>query len=731
VRSGPVIATVIPAAVIAASWLRLEEPRHVPQAAAVVALALVPALLRPWWARALAAIGGALVTIWLAFSAPPWDIVLQRSIWWERLGNAAGTGLRDFNQVFVPFDSVERWELHGLVLLAIFVLTLGIGLCVAVGRPLWGVAIVLVGAGVPTTLLEERVGIAAGAVVLAACLWLVAASSARVGRGNLGTVVVGVALVALAAAAAGAGGVPDKAAVDWKSWELFARSNGQVGLGYVWEAHYDGIRFPPKPTTVLRVRGTRNAYYWRASTLDDFDGVRWREYLYPLGIRRPQGRLPLDALLPAAAYAKRRWVKQEVEIVALRSDRLPAASTPVALASSSFGQVALLSGGVLGYANGLKPGQRYTVWSFAPHPGPAQLRASRATYPENVDRYLTISGANLPGYGVSDRNSIVDGLISSRYHTDLAVYRPVWAQAQRLTRGAGTPYEAALALERWFRSQGGFTYAEQPPRPAGLPPLADFVLRGKRGYCQHFAGAMTLMLRFLGVPARVAVGFTGGSFHDGVWTVTDHDAHAWVEVWFDGWGWLPFDPTPGRGALSQTYTVASSSAAAAIRLGGRPFIPQGQAPALPGSTSAGAEGSSDPRATWAAAGLAALVLALLGGIGLAKLVRRHGRYRTDDPRRLASAARADLADRLRDQGIVLPAPATLADVTRALQRVGLTGSRFAAAAARARYGPPEGALAAAADARRELRSLVRALRTSLPVRRRVRGFVSLRSLRAP
>jgi hypothetical protein len=300
-----------------------------------------------------------------------------------------------------------------------------------------------------------------------------------------------------------------------------------------------------------------------------------------------------------------------------------------------------------------------------------------------------------------------------------------------LTRDAGSPYEAALALERWFRSRGGFTYAEQPPRPNGLPPLADFVLRSKRGYCQHFAGAMTLMLRLLGVPSRVAVGFTGGSFHDGVWSVTDYDAHAWVEVWFDGWGWLPFDPTPGRGALAQTYTVASSSPAAALRLGGRPFIPQGQAPAAPGSPSGLTEHSSGSRAPWAAASVAVLVLAVLGGIGLAKLIRRHKRYRTDDPRRLASAAGADLADRLRDQGVNLPVPATLVDVTRALQHVGLTGSRFAAAAARARYGPPSAAEAAAGDARHELRSLVRALRTSLPLQRRIRGFVSLRSLRSP
>ena len=730
-RTAPFLAAVVPAGIVAASWLRLEEPRRAGEAAFVVALALVPAIVRPWWARAVAVLVGGLATLWVAFGAPPWDLVLLHSVWWERVTGRGDTALRDFNDVLVPFDSVERWELHGLVLLVIYVLAVAIAVCASVRRPLWGVAIVLVGVSVPGTLLEEHVGIGAGIVVLAACLWLVAASSPHWPRGNLGAVAVGAGVVTLAAATAGAGGVPDRSVVDWKDWDLYGRSHGQVGLGYVWEAHYDGIRFPPKPTTLLRVRGPRQSQYWRASTLDAFAGDHWREYLYPLGIRAPRGRLPVDPLLPAAAYARRGWLKQELEVVALRSNRLPAASTPIALTTSSFGQVTLLSGGVLGYSNGLQPGQRYTVWSYVPHPGPTQLRAAHAAYPENVNRYLTLGGATMPAYGVPGRTTLVDDLLTSSYHSDLAAYRPVWARARQLTRDAHTPYDAALRLERWFRSQGGFTYDEEPPRPAGLPPLADFVLRSKRGYCQHFAGAMTLMLRFLGVPSRVAVGLTGGSLHDGVWTVTDHDAHAWVEVWFDGWGWLPFDPTPGRGALSQTYTVASSSAAAAIRLGGQPFIQQGQVPAASGASGSATGETADGRGAWVAVGLAGIALASVAGIGLTKLVRRRRRYRTDDPRRLASAARADLADRLRDQGLSLPAPATLADVTRGLQRFGLTGSRFAAAAARARYGPPTDARTAADDARRELSSLVRALRSSLSVGRRVRGFVSLRSLRAP
>ena len=162
---------------------------------------------------------------------------------------------------------------------------------------------------------------------------------------------------------------------------------------------------------------------------------------------------------------------------------------------------------------------------------------------------------------------------------------------------------------------------------------------------------------------------------------------------------------------------------------GRPFIPQDQASGLPGEPAAAATRANASRGVWVAGALAGALLSAIAGLGLVKVARRQRRYWTDDPRRLASAARADLADRLRDQGLSLPARASLGDVTRALRPLGLTGSRFAAAAARARYGPADDAPASARDARRELRSLLRALRSSLPLRRRVRGYLSLRSLR--
>ena len=78
------------------------------------------------------------------------------------------------------------------------------------------------------------------------------------------------------------------------------------------------------------------------------------------------------------------------------------------------------------------------------------------------------------------------------------------------------------------------------------------------------------MLRMLGIPARVAAGFVSGDLDEdtGVWTVTDRDAHTWVEVWFPTFGWLSFDPTPGRGNLDEAYSVSSEAFALGTEGGG-------------------------------------------------------------------------------------------------------------------------------------------------------------------
>ncbi|WP_216216350.1 transglutaminase TgpA family protein [Amycolatopsis aidingensis] len=129
----------------------------------------------------------------------------------------------------------------------------------------------------------------------------------------------------------------------------------------------------------------------------------------------------------------------------------------------------------------------------------------------------------------------------------------VVALAEQLTRSEPTTFDKAAALWRYFTTaENGFTYDTRTAEASDSDALADFLLNGKRGFCEQFASAMAVMLRALDIPARVAVGFTTGYPSSGYRSITSQDAHAWVEVYFGDSGWVSFDPTPladGRGYL--------------------------------------------------------------------------------------------------------------------------------------------------------------------------------------
>jgi hypothetical protein len=252
------------------------------------------------------------------------------------------------------------------------------------------------------------------------------------------------------------------------------------------------------------------------------------------------------------------------------------------------------------------------------------------------------------------------------------------------------------------------------------------------------------MLRYLGIPARVAVGFSSGAYDAkrGRWIVTDHDAHAWVEAWFRGYGWLPFDPTPSagrpeRGELSAPYARATRTIATG---GGATSL--STEPDDPSSGHRHGETSSSTASTGRVAAAAPkrrggslLALLFLVAAGLAtvivatKVLARRTRYLTRDPRRVAAACRSELADFLLDQRIEGARSATLHELG-ALVRLELSvdPDAFVAAATAARFGPPTGASEAARAARGELHALVRTMRRRLTARERVRGLFSLRSL---
>src|SRR5919204_3963493 len=123
--------------------------------------------------------------------------------------------------------------------------------------------------------------------------------------------------------------------------------------------------------------------------------------------------------------------------------------------------------------------------------------------------------------------------------------------ARGITAGAPPAYAAVLAVDRYL--QRHYAYGEHPPRHDF--PLEAFLFRDRFGYCQQFSGAMALMLRMVGIPARAAAGFTPGTLnrYSHEWRVRDLDAHSWVEVYFNGIGWVRFDPTPSSApAASQS-----------------------------------------------------------------------------------------------------------------------------------------------------------------------------------
>lgn len=116
---------------------------------------------------------------------------------------------------------------------------------------------------------------------------------------------------------------------------------------------------------------------------------------------------------------------------------------------------------------------------------------------------------------------------------------------QQITAGRTTPYGRAVAIQQWFTTPGRFTYSLKVAQTQSSSALIHFLTKSRKGYCQQFAFAMAVLARMVGIPARVVVGYTQGSFTgNNTWQVKTSDAHAWPELYFSGVGWLRFEPTP-------------------------------------------------------------------------------------------------------------------------------------------------------------------------------------------
>lgn len=739
--------------VVAAAWLRLEQPvASLWRVAALLALALAAAAVpRRRALRAAAAVAATVAAAQVAVGVDlvPWRLDapgagfgLADSL--STLGTRFGNGFDDFYGTHLPFDPRVHAAMTDLVLSGLFVFALSIALLVAARKPVLSALALLLGAGWPATLLGPSHGVAMGAAILGAALVLLAGlGSRRVPALALPAA----AVVATAAVAVGSATAARHGLVHWQTWNLAHVASGPTDIGFVWNAQYGGLKWSGHPTTVLQVQSDGTPAYLRATVLDDFVGDAW-----VMGLPRSA-----DSLEPAAALQRRNETREVVTIDTLADTHLVGGSIPIRFEAGGAPLI-VPSPGFAALGQNLPKGFRYTVWSSTIRPSAAALRRSQPEYPMDLadEGLLDVGrGVQMPRFGTPDRAVLAKGVLAR--NPDLWAYRPLARLAEKVAGNARTPYGAVADLENWFVSSGTFRYSNQPTVFA--PPLVGFVTRTHAGYCQYFAGAMALMLRYLGIPARVAVGFAGGTYdpNQHIWNVTDREAHAWVEVWFKGYGWLPFDPTPAGPGAPLRPTQATTSPTAGARAGGLN-------PATAGRRTRGAHGaaaavqklrttkaftrhrhggntSSASAVGFGSGGgdrsrpillLLAALGAAFGAIVLAKAGFRLTRSVRRDPRGVAAACRQELTSFLVDQRVEVPRSATLGDLGELLKReFGVGPASFVDAATAARFGPSESAAAAARAARRELRALLDAARSRLTWQERLRGLLSLRSLTRP
>ncbi|HUP86096.1 MAG TPA: transglutaminaseTgpA domain-containing protein [Acidimicrobiales bacterium] len=261
--------------------------------------------------------------------------------------------------------------------------------------------------------------------------------------------------------------------------------------------------------------------YWRLTSLDTFNGTIWSSndtYRETKGTIRSTEPLVPD--LPTAT------AEQEFSVSGLASIWLPAAFRPERIEGIDDVSYNQDTASLITPAD-TTDGSIYTVRSSVPQLTPELLATAPAQAPQEVvTRYLALPP-------VAER---------------------VRAEAHRVTDAAATPYAKARSLQDYFHR--GFKYNLDAQPGHDERALENFLFRTREGYCEQYAGAYAVMARTIGLPTRVAVGFTPGELQsDGTYHVRDEHAHAWPEVYLHNFGWVAFEPTPGRGAPNATaYT---------------------------------------------------------------------------------------------------------------------------------------------------------------------------------
>jgi len=452
----------------------------------------------------------------------------------------------------------------------------------------------------------------------------------RVAAGGMVIAAVSVAIALIAGPSVpGAGGSP---LVDY-------RHIGSSGDGNLLSAPppilsiFDKLTLGPVQE-LFTVKASRAAY-WRVIALDWFtDANAW-------GVNKATEQAATKLSVPTD-LPQSTPVHQRFRIAALDPHWLPAAYQPVAI-NLTAARVVPDSLTLLVDSKAALHNLAYDVDSEIPTPSTAALETAPFTDPRAMPQDLELPNNFPPQVATLARN---------------------------ITANAGTPFGRAVALEKYFRS-GLFKYSLDTDLGDSPQAITQFLLHTRTGFCEQFAASFAAMARAVGVPARVAVGYQPGSLEsDGLYHVTNRNAHAWPEVWIQGAGWIPFEPTPGfkeptlgidtGGPAPKPNVVTPSTQPTVSSTPARPTVAPtitataGNAGPAHIPTPSQAKHHVRDTVTMIAIALGAVALGVAGFFAIISfaLWRRARRRRRDhDPRRRVLGAWAEALDQLRTAGI--------------------------------------------------------------------------------
>ena len=649
---------------------------------------------------------------------------------WAELTDGLDRGLAGIQGIEWPYDGPDAWIRLTMLLGAPLMLAIAATLAFWPARRaapvlrLAGLAVLLLFYGAAVTEHDPGSPLGRGLVLLllvAAYLWLPRLPVREAGFGAAVVAAVGVLSLPFAAALDG-----DGAWWDYQAWSWFGE--GKV-VTFNWSHEYGPLDWPRDGTTLMNVSSDR-PHYWKAETLDAFDGFRWYR-----SSQSDQARTGADVAFDRFQSEGPEWDYGEYNgawdetidftVRSLSTNLVVGAGLTYGVdgvRATSFGDgTTRLSGDEV-----LRKGDTYTIDAYAPDPTAEQMRGAPSGYPSDKIQYTRITLPSSDESATEEppgqqgelareaaaelRRSVYVPLRGDPISGDGSEaatllqesgYAPMYELAQELTATAQTDYDAVKAVERHL--QDNYAYSERvPTRPL---PLMGFLFEDERGYCQQFSGAMALMLRMSGIPARVAAGFSPGSYNKDTkeYRVRDLDAHSWVEVWFTGIGWVPFDPTPAAAPAESQSSASATSAAAAdageVRVGGPPERVTGGAGGT--ATATGEDGGANTLL------VGALLLVVAVAAGSALLVsRRVSRVHALGPSERTEIQLRELRKALMRLGWDLPTTTTLLGLERRLGRfAGPHSAAYAEALRASRYDPrqpPGPSLSERRAVRREL-----------------------------